>query len=89
MKKIRDHVYVVKEYDPNSQDCCVYLIDSQSSEGLILIDAGIRVEPFKEIEKFGLNLENLKHCLITHGHLDHFGACHMLKDFNKDIKFYS
>ncbi|MFW9952783.1 MAG: MBL fold metallo-hydrolase, partial [Candidatus Thorarchaeota archaeon] len=89
MKNIIDHIYVVKEYDPSSQDCCVYLIDSQSSEGLILIDAGIRVEGFKEIEKFGFHLENLKHCLITHGHLDHFGACSMLKDFNEDIKFYA
>ncbi|NHJ23661.1 MAG: MBL fold metallo-hydrolase [Candidatus Lokiarchaeota archaeon] len=89
MKKITDHLYVVKEYNPNSQDCCVYLVDSQSDEGLILIDAGINQEPFQEIKKFGFDLGNLKHCLITHGHLDHFGACPMLKEFNKNIKFYA
>ena len=89
MKKVIDNLYVVKEFDPNIQECCVYLIDSQSDEGLILIDAGIHAEPFHEIEKFGFELRNLKHCLITHAHLDHFGACAMLKEFNINIKFYA
>jgi len=89
LKKVTENLYVVKEFDPNVQDCCVYLVDSQSDEGLILIDAGIHSEPFKEIEKFGFDIGNLKHCLITHGHLDHFGACPMLKEFNKTMKFYA
>ncbi|MFX0148352.1 MAG: MBL fold metallo-hydrolase, partial [Candidatus Hodarchaeota archaeon] len=41
------------------------------------------------IEKEGFDLRDLKHCLITHAHLDHYGACHKLKAFNKDIKFYA
>ncbi|MFW9822777.1 MAG: MBL fold metallo-hydrolase, partial [Candidatus Thorarchaeota archaeon] len=76
-------------YDPNIVDCCVYLIDTQSDDGLILIDAGINFNPIQDIEKDGFKLKDIKHCLITHGHLDHFGVCHRLKDFNDDIKFYA
>lgn len=89
MKKVVDDVYVVKPFDSNAVDCCVYLVDTKSDDGLILVDAGISFEPFQNIEKEGLKLADIKHCLITHGHLDHFGVCYRLKEFNKDIKFYA
>ncbi|MFW9897557.1 MAG: MBL fold metallo-hydrolase [Candidatus Thorarchaeota archaeon] len=89
MKEIVKDVYIVKPYDPNIIDCCVYLIDTKSEDGLILIDAGINFEPIQEIEKEGFKLNDIKHCLITHGHLDHFGVCHRLREFNNDIKFYA
>ncbi|MFX1455128.1 MAG: MBL fold metallo-hydrolase [Promethearchaeota archaeon] len=89
MKEIVKDVYIVKPYDPNIIDCCVYLIDTKSEDGLILIDAGINFEPIQEIEKEGFKLNDIKHCLITHGHLDHFGLCHRLREFNNDIKFYA
>ena len=31
----------------------------------------------------------IKHCIITHFHIDHIGACSDLKDFNKKVKFYA
>ena len=89
MKKVVNEVYVVKPFDPNAVDCCVYLVDTKSDDGLILIDAGINFEPIQNIEKEGFKLADIKHCLITHGHLDHFGVCHRLKEFNKNIKFYA
>jgi len=89
MKSVADNVYVVKPYDPKNIDCCVYLIDTKSDDGLVLIDVGLNIEPIQEIEKEGFDLKELKHCLITHAHLDHYGACHELKEFNKDIKFYA
>jgi glyoxylase-like metal-dependent hydrolase (beta-lactamase superfamily II) len=89
MKKVINDVYVVKPFDIESVDCCVYMIDTKSEAGLILIDAGITFEPFQNIEKEGFKSADLKHCLITHGHLDHYGVCHRLKEFNKDIKFYA
>ncbi len=89
MKEIVKDVFIVKSYDPNVIDCCVYLIDTKSDDGLILIDAGIHIEPIQDIEKEGFKLSNIKHCLITHGHLDHFGVCHKLKEYNNDIKFYA
>ena len=89
MKKVVDDVYVVKPFDPNAVDCCVYLVDTKSEDGLILVDAGITFKPFEEIEKEGFKLADIKHCLITHGHLDHYGVCYRLKEFYKDIKFYA
>ncbi|MFX1529660.1 MAG: MBL fold metallo-hydrolase [Promethearchaeota archaeon] len=89
MKIVVKDVYVVKPYDPYVFDCCVYLIDTKSDDGLILIDAGINFEPIQEIVKDGFKLEDIKHCLITHGHLDHFGVCFKLKEYNKDIQFYA
>lgn len=89
MKEIIKNVFVVKPYDPNVVDCCVYLVDTKSDDGLILIDAGINFEPIQDIEKEGFNLNDIKHCLITHGHIDHFGVCYKLKEFNKDIKYYA
>ncbi|MHA2180269.1 MAG: MBL fold metallo-hydrolase, partial [Promethearchaeota archaeon] len=78
-----------KPYDPTIIDCCVYLVDTCSDDGLILIDAGINIEPIQAIENEGFKLSDIKHCLITHGHLDHFGICYKLKEFNKDIKYYA
>jgi len=89
MKEIVKDVFIVKPYDPNVIDCCVYLINTKSDDGLILIDAGINFEPFLNIEKEGFKLIDIKHCLITHGHLDHYGVCHRLKEFNKDVQFYA
>lgn len=89
MKKVIDDVYVVKPYDPNILDCCVYLVDTKSDDGLVLIDAGINFEPIQDIQKEGFKLKDIKHCLITHGHLDHYGVCHRLREFNKEIKFYA
>jgi len=89
MREIVKNVYVVKEYQLGDMDCCFYLVDTKSDDGLVLIDAGLYLEKIKEIEKHGFFLEDIKHCLITHGHIDHFGACHELKKFNKNIKFYA
>ncbi|MHA1986687.1 MAG: MBL fold metallo-hydrolase [Promethearchaeota archaeon] len=89
LKDIVKDVYVVKSYDPNDIDCCVYLVDTKSDDGLILIDAGINFEPIQDIESHGFKLKDIKHCLITHGHLDHYGICYKLREFSKDIKFYA
>jgi glyoxylase-like metal-dependent hydrolase (beta-lactamase superfamily II) len=89
MNEIVNDVYIVKPYDPKVVDCCVYLVDTKSDDGLIIIDAGINFEPIQEIEKYGFKLEDIKHGLITHGHIDHFGVCYRLKEFNKNIKFYA
>jgi len=89
MKLVYDNVYVVKPYDPHADDCCVYMIDTKSEDGLVLIDVGLNIEPIQVIEKEGFYLKDIRNCLITHGHLDHFGACFKLKKFNENIKFYA
>ncbi len=89
MKEIIKDIYVLNPYNPTALDCCVYMVDTKSDNGLILIDAGLYIEPIKNIEKEGFDLEQIQHVLLTHGHLDHFGACNKLKMFNESIKFYA
>ena len=89
MMEIIDNVYVVKPHNPIEPGCCVYMVDTKSEDGLVLIDVGLYIEPIQVIEKEGFDLKDIKHCLITHGHIDHFGACHELKKYNADIKFYA
>ncbi|MFX1524568.1 MAG: MBL fold metallo-hydrolase, partial [Promethearchaeota archaeon] len=55
--------------------CSVYLINTESKEGLVLIDCGMQLSMIKKISKIGLNPINIKHCIITHFHIDHIGAC--------------
>lgn len=87
--EIVENVYIVKPYNSTDPSCCVYMVDTKSDEGIILIDVGLYIEPIQVIEKKGFKLKDIKHCLITHGHLDHFGACHELRKYNADIKFYA
>ncbi|MFX1412087.1 MAG: MBL fold metallo-hydrolase, partial [Promethearchaeota archaeon] len=89
MRTVVDDVYIVKPYDPNVADCCVYMVDTKSDDGLVLIDVGLNFEPIRDIENEGFDLKNIKHCIITHGHIDHYGACYKLKEFNEEIKFYA
>lgn len=69
--------------------CSVYLINTESEEGLVLIDCGMQLSMIKKISKIGLNPIDIKHCIITHFHIDHIGACADLKDYNGKIKFYA
>ncbi len=68
--------------------CSVYLVNTQSDDGLVLIDAGMSLDMIKKIKKADLNPMDIKHCILTHFHIDHTGACAVLKDFNKNVKFY-
>jgi len=89
MKEIVKDVYVVKGHSLGDMNCCIYMVDTRSDDGLVLIDAGLYIEPIKSIEKDGFDVKNIKHCLITHGHIDHFGVCSELRKLNKDVKFYA
>ncbi len=84
MKKIVDNLYHIGD-----SGCSVYLVDTQSDAGLVLIDAGMSLILIKSISKEGLDPKNINHCILTHFHIDHIGACHDLKEFNKSIKFYA
>ena len=89
MKEIVKDVYVVKGHSLGDMNCCIYMIDTKSDDGLVLIDAGLYIEPIQSIENDGFDVKDIKHCLITHGHIDHFGACSELRKLNKDIEFYA
>jgi len=84
MKEIIKTVYHVGD-----SGCSVFLIDTQSDDGLVLIDCGMSLSLIKKISKVGLNSMDIKHCILTHFHIDHIGACSDLKNFNKKVKFYA
>ncbi len=84
MKKIFKDVYHVGD-----SGCSVFLVNTHSEDGLVLIDCGMNLEMIKKISKLNLNPKNIKHCILTHFHIDHTGACFELKDFNKQVKFYA
>jgi len=84
MKEIFENVYHLGD-----SGCSVYLVNSNSEEGLILIDCGMSLDLIKNITKIGLNPMEIKHCIITHFHIDHIAACSDLKNFNKKVRFYA
>ncbi|TFF99463.1 MAG: MBL fold metallo-hydrolase [Promethearchaeota archaeon] len=84
MKEIIKDVYHV-----GSSGCDIYLVDTKSKDGLVLIDCGMDISLIKSITKKGLDLTNILHCIITHCHIDHIGACNELSEFNNKVKFYA
>ena len=83
MRQITDHVYHIGD-----SGCSVFLVNTQSDGGLVLIDCGMSVDMIKKITKIGLNPKEIRHCILTHFHIDHIGACHDLKMYNQIIRFY-
>jgi glyoxylase-like metal-dependent hydrolase (beta-lactamase superfamily II) len=84
MKEVFKNIYHVGD-----SGCSVYLVNTNSEEGLVLIDSGMDIELIKKISKLGLNPRNIKHCFLTHFHIDHTAACSDLKNINNQIKFYA
>jgi glyoxylase-like metal-dependent hydrolase (beta-lactamase superfamily II) len=84
MKEIFKDIYHI-----GNSGCSVYLIDTKSDEGLILIDCGMDLSLIKSISKIRLNPMDIKHCILTHFHIDHIAACYDLKQFNKEVRFYA
>jgi glyoxylase-like metal-dependent hydrolase (beta-lactamase superfamily II) len=84
VKQVTEHTYHVGD-----SGCSVFLVDTHSEDGLVLIDCGMSLEMIKNIKRVGLSPKKIKHCIITHFHIDHIGACHDLKEFNPQIRFYA
>ena len=84
MKEVIKNIYHVGD-----SGCSVYLINTLSEEGLVLIDCGMSLSMIKNISKIGLNPMDIKHCILTHFHIDHIAACADLKNLNKKVKFYA
>lgn len=84
MKEFYKNIYHI-----GNSGCSVYLVDTKSADGLVLIDSGMSLRLIKKISKIGLNPLNIKHCIITHFHIDHIGACYDLKHYNQNVKFYA
>jgi len=84
MKEIFKTVYHVGD-----SGCSVFLVDTKSDDGLVLIDCGMSLGLIKKISKLGLNPMDIKHCILTHCHIDHTKTCNDLNNFNRQVKFYA
>ena len=86
MKKIFKNVFHLGD-----SGCSVYLVDTNSDDGLVLIDCGMNICLIvKNINNFGLNPKNIKHCILTHCYIDHIAICYELKvSLNEYMKFYA
>ena len=84
MKEISKNIYHVGD-----SGCSVYLVNARSGEDLVLIDCGMSLDVINKISKVGLNPKNIKHCILTHNHIDHTATCSDLKKMNKQVKFYA
>ena len=70
MKEIFKNVYHIGD-----SGCSVFLVDTESSAGLILIDCGMSLPMIKKISTIGLNPNKITHCILTHCHIDHIAIC--------------
>ena len=83
MEQIINNIYHVGD-----NECSVYMVDTQSDQGLVLIDAGMNLNMIKQIDSHGIMFKNIQHCILTHCHIDHIGICAALKRELPNIKFY-
>ncbi len=84
MREIFEDIYHIGD-----SGCSVYLVNTHSEEGLVLIDCGMSLEMIKKITKLNLDPMEIKHCIITHFHIDHIAACYDLKQYNKNVNYYA
>lgn len=74
--------------DASYDDGNTYILNT--AQGLIMFDCGCGEtleQIFENMRYWDLNPEDIKACLLTHSHLDHAGACHLLK--NRGITLYA
>jgi glyoxylase-like metal-dependent hydrolase (beta-lactamase superfamily II) len=81
MKKIIEicpHVYQVGGGHMSSpDDCLVYLVEGAGCSALIDTGAGkSTAKILSNINASGIDLENIKYIIATHGHIDHIGGLH-------------
>jgi glyoxylase-like metal-dependent hydrolase (beta-lactamase superfamily II) len=82
MKQILKNIYHVGD-----NECSVYLVDS--GQGLVLIDAGMDLDMIRKIDDHGLRFKDIRHCILTHCHMDHTGICAALSRELPDLRFYA
>jgi len=66
--------------DVGYTDCNSYIL--AAADGLIMFDCGCGDtldQIYRNMSYWGLDPEMIKHCFLTHPHLDHAGAGHILK----------
>ena len=68
-------------YFVGTQPASTHIIDT--GDGLIMLDAGYQHSIYIVLDnmyRMGLNPHDIKYVLLTHGHIDHFGAARAVKE---------
>ena len=68
-------------YFVGTQPASTHIIDT--GDGLIMLDAGYQHSFYIVIDnmyRMGLDPHDIKYVLLTHGHIDHFGAARAVKE---------
>jgi len=68
-------------YFVGSQPASVHIVDT--GEGLIMFDTGYQHSLYITLDnmyRLGLDPHDIKYIMLTHGHIDHFGAARALKE---------
>jgi len=80
--EICPHVYQVGGDNlSRGEDCCVYLVESSGQGAIIDTGAGASADDILDnIEYSGFKLAEIRHIIITHGHIDHIGGVKTFKD---------
>jgi glyoxylase-like metal-dependent hydrolase (beta-lactamase superfamily II) len=84
VKQIIDHIWHVGD-----SGCSVFAVDTGKEDGLVLIDAGMDLDMIKGIEISGRGFEDIRHCILTHCHIDHTAICARLRRELPEIRFYA
>lgn len=64
-----------------SEDCCVYLVESGNESALIDTGAGKSADfIIDNMQKCGIEIDQIKTIIATHGHIDHIGGLKKMQD---------